>query len=80
MYCHRCSLTVAPQDPNRVKIGKHVFHALCFKKHVTKKTPKLQIEEGGGPKSHRKEVSSELETDVSILRPRLPIRDTNRPS
>jgi hypothetical protein len=44
MYCYGCSLTVAPQDPDRVKMGKHVFHARCFKKHVTKKAPKLQIE------------------------------------
>jgi len=54
MYCHRCSLTVAPQDPGRVTIGKHVFHALCFKKHVTKKTPKLQIEREAGPKPNSK--------------------------
>jgi len=33
-YCARCSILVAPSEPNRQTVGKFVLHGKCYKQQV----------------------------------------------
>lgn len=46
VYCDFCSIIVSPQDREQVRVGKKVFHSVCFKKHIKDKMGgKLKVQE-----------------------------------
>lgn len=62
-FCDFCNLVVAPQEPNRIKVGKKVFHSSCFKKHLGNRP--IVIE-------GREEVPNDMADEDFVLQPRLP--------